>query len=215
MSRQEAKGPLWIIGCGGHARVVLDAARAAGWAIEGLVDIQWSGRPETILGCPVLGGKDLLRDSPPVDCALGLGDNVARLIWLHRLKEMGHRLPAIVHPAAWVSPAARLEEGVFVNAGAVVCAQAVAGAASIINTGASLDHESTLGRACHLAPGARVAGRSHLGEGCLAGMGSVIIENLQIGEHVVIGAGAVVIRDARDGTKLVGVPAREIPRGGR
>lgn len=211
MNTPDTTQPLTIVGCGGHARVVLDAARAAGWTIAGLVDIRWSSRPETILGCPVLGGPEVLENSPPLMCALGLGDNVQRIIWLQKLKDMGHSLPAIVHPAAWVSPAAHLGEGVVVNAGAVVCAQAVVGAASILNTGASLDHESTLGAGCHLAPGARVAGRSHLGTLCFAGMGSVVIDGITLGDSVVIGAGAVVIRDADGGRTLIGVPAKERP----
>ena len=204
-------GPLFIVGCGGHARVVLDAAVEAGWTVAGLIDLDWKGQAETILGHPVLGGPEVLENRAPVACAVAMGDNRLRAGWLARVRNLGHSLPVIIHPDASVSAHARLEEGVFVNAGAVVCAGAQLGAGCILNTGASLDHESVLGACCHLAPGSRVAGRSRLGECCLVGMGAVVIENLTLGDSVTVGAGAAVIRDAQAGCTLLGVPAREKP----
>ena len=38
MSVVSPSGPLFIVGCGGHARVVLDAAVEAGWTVAGLIE---------------------------------------------------------------------------------------------------------------------------------------------------------------------------------
>lgn len=57
-----------------------------------------------------------------------------------------------------------------------------------------------------------VAGHAHIGERGLIGIGAIIVDNVTTGPDVLVGAGSVVTRDAPADDKLIGVPARSVPK---
>ena len=135
-----------VIGAGGHAKVVIEALRAAGFDPVGLVD----PRPDALalLGVPVLGGDDVLprlRAEGIETAIVALGANRARERAGEGLRALGFRLPAVVHPTAFISPSARIEEGVVVMARAVVGTLAEIGALAILNTGCIVEHDNRIG----------------------------------------------------------------------
>ena len=158
----DLKTEIILIGGGGHALVVAEAAQAAHLGVAGFVDDTAD---------PLLARLGVARHLGPLSVLgqfshaviLCVGDIAAR----RRLAASGLRLsPAatVVHPAAWVSPSATLGGGVFVGPGAVVHTRARIGDHAIINSGAIVEHECVVGAHAHIAPGAA------LGE-CLGGPG--------------------------------------------
>ncbi len=203
---------LLVIGAGGHARPVLDAALEAGFVVRGVVDLSYHGQTEEILGCAVIGGIEMLEERHEARAAaVAIGDNGQRREWFTRLAAEGWDLPSIVHPRAVVSRHAELGCGVFINAGAVINAGAAVGDNTIVNTGAVIDHESVVGAHSHVGPGAQLAGRVQVGQQTFVGIGATVIERIRIGDEVMIGAGAAFIRAVADGATVVGVPGRAIP----
>lgn len=203
-----------VLGGGGHARVVIDVLRAAGWTVAGYTD-PGARRGAEIDGAPCLGGDDdlaAIAAEGVAYAALGIGDNRLRSRLLDRIRERGLSPVTAVHPAATISPAARLGEGVVVMAGAVVNPGTVVEDAAVVNTSASVDHDCRLGRAVHVAPGARLAGSVTVGAETLVGVGAVVGRGLPlaIGEGVVIGSGSVVVADLPDGVVVAGNPARPL-----
>jgi sugar O-acyltransferase (sialic acid O-acetyltransferase NeuD family) len=204
--------PLAIIGAGGHARVVLSIARAAGFSPIGLVESRPSdATPVTLDGVPVLRSFDALPLHTAV--ALGIGDNAARanLLALIRARHPSHELPTLIHPTAHVEPSASLGVGVVVAARAVVGVGASLSEGVLVNTGAIVDHECSLGPCAHLCPGARLAGRVRVGARAMIGLGAVVIQTRSIGDDAVVGAGAVVVADVPPRATAVGVPAHPRP----
>ncbi len=195
-----------VIGAGGHAKVVVDACRAAGWTVLGTAD----GNPHrTVFGLPHLGPPEELCPEPGVRAVIAVGSNAARRDIARRLD--GHlRWAPVIHPAATVSPRARVEEGAVIFAEAVVQADTVVGRHAILNTGCRVDHDNDIGAFCHVAPGAVLAGTVTLGEGVFVGAGAVVTPNRTLGEWCTVGAGGVVVQDTQPGLTYVGVPAREI-----
>jgi UDP-3-O-[3-hydroxymyristoyl] glucosamine N-acyltransferase len=57
-----------------------------------------------------------------------------------------------------------------------------------------------------------IAGHAHIGADGLIGIGAIVVDNVETGPGVIIGAGSVVTRDAPADDKLVGVPARSVPK---
>jgi sugar O-acyltransferase (sialic acid O-acetyltransferase NeuD family) len=210
MSSNQKK--LLIIGPGGHSRVVIDAALSAGFNLEGIIDPEYSGKKETILGVPVLGDVGILDEIDPehVSVFVAIGSNSKREEWILLVTEKGFSTPAIQHPSAIVSPNAEIEDAVFINTGVIINAGARIGSGSIINTGVIIDHETLVGRCVHVAPGCKISGRVTIGNGTFIGVGTTVIDYINIGEKAMIGAGSVIIKDIASRTTVVGIPGRVI-----
>ena len=211
ISYHENKTPIIILGGGGHARVLIDACRAAGAPLAGVLDRVPPDHADALLGADYLGGDERLDDPALVGAhrfIIGVGAQNARRRLSRQLEAVGALLATIVHPAAWVSPHAVLGAGTLVVAGAVVNAGSRVGRSAIINTGCSVDHDNKLGERCQIGPGARLTGTVACGDDVVIGAGAVVIPGVTLGEGAVIGAGAVVLRDVPPGATMVGNPAR-------
>ena len=203
---------LLIAGAGGHGKVVADTARACGsWRHIAFVDDRHAELAQAA-DWPVLGAlADAESLRAEFDAAVvAIGDSRVRLQWIDRLAAAGFRLPALVHPTAWVSPLAVLGSGTVVLAHAVVQAEARLGAGCIVNTAATVDHDCRIGDGVHICPGAHLAGEVHVGAESWIGIGASVIQRVCIGERVTVGAGAAVICDVEDDRTVGGCPAREL-----
>ena len=200
-----------IVGAGGHAKVVLESLAASGvYEIVGLTDSDQSKWGTLLGGYPVLGGDDVLptlRSEGVNGTIIALGDNRLRARLFERAIALGFKMVNAIHPHSWISPSARIGDGVAVMAGAVINANAHIGDNVIINTGATVDHDCCIGNHVHIAPGCHLGGNVQVGTGTLVGIGASIIPNQRIGQWSIVGAGAVVVRDLPDNCIATGVPA--------
>lgn len=203
---------LWILGAGGHGRVVADAARASGRYGE---IVFFDDAPAAGLACGAWavrgdGAAFLDEGGPQVERIVAIGDNRRRDDVLGTCAARSRRLAVVVHPAASVSIGARLGAGTFVAAGAVVAIGSDLGAGCIVNHGASVDHDCRLGRAVHVSPGARLGGDVRVGDRSWIGIGAAVRHGLGIGSDALIGAGAAVVADVPDNSRWAGNPARPL-----
>lgn len=203
------KAGVYVIGAGGHAKVIVATLRDLQIQIEGLFDDDPQKQNTKVLGIPVLGKReDALRfkNQPAI---LGIGHNATR-------KEISLQLAfdwiTLVHPTAHVDLTAKLERGVFVAAGAVIQPDVQLGEHSIVNTSASVDHDSRIGSFVHIAPGAHLGGTVSIGTGSLIGIGSAVIPGIQIGEWSIVGAGSTVIQNLPSRITAIGSPAKASQR---
>lgn len=196
-----------ILGAGGHAKVVLDAARRV-WphrAFE-VFDDDPRKAGQTLLDAPVRIPIDWTAISPVVHVAIG--DNRVRQQLYGRGRDAGIVLVSVVHPAATVATQAEMGEGCFIAARAIIAPCASLGAGVIANHGCIVDHDCVVGDWCHIGPGVILGGGVHVGHGCLIGSGAVILPGRSIGAGTTVGAGAVVTRDLGPRIVAYGVPAR-------
>lgn len=201
------KSDVYVIGAGGHAKVVLSTLRAGGFRVRACFDDDPGKWGHSLLGVPIQGPILSILDAPPGLAVIAIGDNVRRRHWSERL---GIDWLTLVHPGACVDPTASLGPGTIVCAGAVVQPEVQIGAHAIVNTCASADHECEIGSYAHLGPGSRLAGAVRIEEGVLLGIGSAVISGVRIGAWATVGAGAAVVRDVPPDVVAVGVPARII-----
>ena len=189
---------LLLIGCGGHARSLIDLIESAEeWQIYGLV-----GLPEQVghrvLGYPVIGCDEDLPELR-VKCsaavlAIGqLPDSAPRVRLTEQLEQFAFQFPVLISPHAVVSRHAQLGPGTTVGNGVIVNAGAVVGDHCIINSCALIEHDVQIGHHCHISTGALVNGGVSVGSGSFIGSGAMIREGLNLPPFTVIGAGKRVM----------------------
>lgn len=203
--------PLVIIGGGGHARSVIDAAVAAGREVRGILE-RPGAQSGDIQGVPVLGGDELIYGlARTCDFLVGVG-SVGSMAVRERLHQSviaaGGTLAVLVAPSAYVSATAALGPGTVVLRNAVVGPGAEIGAGCIINTGAIVEHDAVVEDFCHVATGAILNGAGRLGRSSMVGSRSVVLQCVSVAPETVIGAGAVVTRNINLPGVYVGAPAR-------
>jgi UDP-perosamine 4-acetyltransferase len=202
---------LHIVGAGGHAKVIIELARAAGWNPVGLLDPAPVGT--IVLDVPVVGDDSLapqLFADGHAAAFVALGRNELRRRIGSRLRAIGFRLPTLIHPSAVVSPSAVLGEGIAVLPQAVIHACAQIGDFAIVNTAAVVEHDCIVGAGAHVAPRSVLGGNVTLGEEVFFGIGAVAKPLSTIGPRTTIGAGGVVVGEMAADVVAVGVPARPV-----
>ncbi len=204
--------PLWIIGSGGHATVVVDTARASGvFDVLGCLDDDVGRHGGQVLGAPVVGSisKATVEEHRIHNAVIAIGSNTVRRTIAARLGSL-LEWAVVIHPDAYVAESATLGEGAVVFAGVVIQPQVRVGRHVICNTSSSVDHDSRIGDWVHIGPGARLAGDTAIGDGALLGIGSSVAPGVGVGEWSVVGAGATVIHDLPSNVTAIGTPSRSI-----
>jgi sugar O-acyltransferase (sialic acid O-acetyltransferase NeuD family) len=190
--------PLLLIGCGGHARSIIELIEsAADWRIHGLVGLpQQVG--SRVLGYPVIGCD---ADLPALqeecqEAVLAIGqipDPAPRQRLAAELEQLGFKFPVLTSPYAVVSRHAHLGPGTTVGHGVIVNAGAVVGSHCIINSGALIEHDVQIADHCHISTGVLVNGGVCVGSGSFIGSGAMLREGLKLPPLTVIGAGKRVM----------------------
>jgi sugar O-acyltransferase (sialic acid O-acetyltransferase NeuD family) len=190
--------PLLLIGCGGHARSLIDVVESsARWHVLGLVGLP-EQVGEEVLGYPVLGCDQEL-PSLRQQCAhallavgqIGLSSQRQRLA--AELKCLGFALPVVISGRAHVSPHAQLGSGTSVGHGVIVNAGATVGDHCILNSNSLIEHDAVISDYCHISTGALVNGGVKIGMGSFIGSGTVLREGLNLPPQTVISAGKRVM----------------------
>ncbi|MBN8440721.1 MAG: NeuD/PglB/VioB family sugar acetyltransferase [Thauera sp.] len=194
--------------------MLLALAAAAGHRIVGVCDPRLAAdRVQRWHGLPVLGDDAAAELESPGAVALinGIGQlpgGTARKQLFARLRARGFDFPAMVHPAAWVAPGVKLDEGAQIMAGAVIQPGSQIGVNSIVNTRAGIDHDCSIGANVHIAPGATLCGGVTIGDGAFIGAGAILTHGATVGRDAIVHAGAVLARDLPCGQILCGPASR-------
>lgn len=194
-----------ILGVGGHAKVVIDAAIQSGNKITAVFDDDISTHGSDFCGYKVKGS---IENTVQGKAIIAIGNNTVRKSICEKLTNV--RWQTIIHPTAIISEDAEIGGGSVVMAGAIIQPGTKIGRHCIINTGACIDHDCKIGDFSHIAPNCGIAGGVTIGEGAFIGIGSSIAQYLKIGEWTTVGAGSAVIKDLPANCTAVGVPAQPI-----
>ena len=202
---------LIVLGAGGHASVVIEAAQAAMPDVKILV-FDEAPKTDKILDLPIVQGRPdpAQFDTDSTQAIVAIGNNKVRATLTQWLKDAGFNLATIIHPTAWISPSASIAQGSFVSAKAVINARATIGAACIINTAAVVEHDCKIKESSHICPSATLAGAVTIGSQTTVGANSTIRELVDIADNITIGAGSVVIRNIAEAGTYAGCPVKQL-----
>ena len=205
---------IFLLGGGGHGRVVLDALLSSGLNVAGVLDPNLKVGDQ-VFGVPVMGGDEFLDQVAPEDALLvnGLGANPCvggRKRLFEDMKARGFSFDAVRHPSAVVGPECDLGESSQIMAGAVLQNRVRIGDNAVINTRASIDHDCVVGAHAFVSPGTVLCGVVTVAKSAFIGAGAVVLPGIQIGANAVVGAGAVVTKAVSAGWIVAGNPAVKI-----
>ncbi len=161
---------LIILGAGSHGKVVADLAEQTGKYDE-IYFLDDNSEDEQVIGkC-----NDLVKfKSQDTEMYPAFGNNKGRIAWENKILAAGIKLAKIIHPLAYVSPKAFVEDGCVIMPYAIINTGTFIKKTCIINLGAIVDHDCILEEGCHIAPNATVKGENHLSEGMKVDSGEVI-----------------------------------------
>tara|TARA_R110002049_G_scaffold27321_2_gene94041 strand:- start:126500 stop:127174 length:675 start_codon:yes stop_codon:yes gene_type:complete len=201
------RSPVFVIGAGGHGKVVAQILREMGADVAGMMDDDPSA--ETPEDTAFLGPITQLNNYKNPQAVIAIGCNLIR----RRVRDSFQaRWLTAIHPSAYVSPSAKLGRGVVVCANAAIGEDAVIGEHVIVNTSTSVDHDAKIGEFTHLACGVTLAGGVEIGDDVLVGAGATVLPFIRIGNRATLGAGGVATRNIDDEVIAYGVPARPLKR---
>lgn len=185
---------LYIYGNGGHAKVVVDIARANGY--DNLIFLD--------------NNSDMKFNSnlPKHPIIIAIGNALIRQKLQNLVLSSGFELITLIHPTAVIGSNVTIGTGSVVMPRAIINANSIIGDGVIINSGAIVEHDCIIGNFAHICPGVALAGGVNIGERTWIGIGSSIIQGIKIKSDITIGAGSVVVSDIDSGSIAYGNPCK-------
>ena len=197
---------LYVLGGGGHAKVVIDSLTAGGTTIAGLIDPRLDiGRQ--LLGVPVIGGDEWMGQLDPQCTRLANGVGATAKSRVNRKlfdlwSAQGFAFVSVIHPSAIIGAEVELAQGCQIMAGAILQPHAKIGVGAVINTAACIDHDCVIGAHCFIAPMVTLCGGANVGDGAFIGAGATLLPGVKVGSNALIAAGVVVANDVADGAYI-------------
>lgn len=197
---------MYVIGAGGHAKVIIDIIQESNEIIQGVLDEK--NCDKEIMGIPIIGDYKSFVIHEGAFGIIAIGNNRERKEISRFLKSV--KFVKIIHYTSFISKTTIIGEGTVIMSNVSVNASSIIGSHVILNTNSSIDHDCIIENFVHISPNVALAGNVKIGEGTHIGIGSAIIQGVKVGKWATIGAGTVIIRDVPDYAVVVGNPGKVI-----
>ena len=115
---QNRNKDIYLIGAGGHAKVILALLEAQGRKCLGIYDDKEQLHGTTLLGVPIIGAVKEIYDRCDISAVIAIGDNATRKHITESFRNI--HWATLVHPHSWVHGSVIIDEGSVVFAGAVI-----------------------------------------------------------------------------------------------
>lgn len=202
-----------IIGAGTYGEVYLSYLQEIGVDVVGFLDDDIKYANQSVRGVPVIGPISKLDTIKYTDSVQAvycpLGNNVLRVRFLKKARELGYKTPNYVHPSVIISPNVSLGEGVYILLGTTIMPHTVVKDFVMISMGVHLAHHCVLDEGVFLSTGCNFGASIHARQYAYCGIGSTVMTGIhELGENCLVGAGSVVIKDVPAQAVVAGVPAK-------
>ena len=199
---------LFIIGAGGHSRVILDCDKILKHNVLGIIDInQNKKKKENINGVNVYPKNHINNIKKNHAIFLAIGENKLREKYYNKLKKK-YKLINLIHPRSLVSKQIEIGKGNYIGPGATINSNTKILNNTIINSRALIEHECIIEDNSHVGPGVKLGGRCIVSKNVFIGIGSVVIDKVKIGEDTVVGAASLVLKNLLKKKTYFGVPVK-------
>jgi sugar O-acyltransferase (sialic acid O-acetyltransferase NeuD family) len=191
-----------IIGAGGHAAEIDEyirfGSRDTNIKIIGFIDDNEKSYKKYQFSAPYLGGIQHHRVLTDKYYVMGIANLAYRKPIVEKFLGDGARFLSFVHAVAYVSPTARIGEGVIIAPYVNIGPNVVIGNFTLLNARASIGHDTVIGDHNFISPNVSFSGNTTVGSENLFGVNSATIPGISIGSRNKIAAGMVVDKPVED-----------------
>ncbi|MEC4813524.1 MAG: acetyltransferase [Scytonema sp. PMC 1069.18] len=177
--------PIYLYGCGGHGKVILDILSRQGHTVAAFV----ADTPPTDItqlhDIPIYPTATILPTLNPeqIQWIVSIGNNTIRQKIAESLTQQGHSFATAIHPSAQIGTNVMIAPGTVIMANTAINIDTQIGHHVIINTGSTIDHDCIIEDYCHVAPGCTLAGHVQVGKASLLTTGTKVNSGVKIPEY--------------------------------
>lgn len=159
---------------------------------------------------PIIGAVETydIKKDDVFFCALG--DPIQREKYVKIILEKGGNFISCVSDFAIINPTAKIGQGAFIGAYAIISADVVVDDFSVVHPFCNIGHDNKIGKYCEVESYVAIGGYSQIGDYVTIHPHSTILPHVQVGNRSMVGAGSVVLKNVQEGTSVFGVPAKRI-----
>ncbi len=164
-----------------------------------------------INGYPWLGTVDWAlshKDNMYYTCTIG--DAIIKAAIQRRLSERGVAFETIMSPWAGISNHSSLGPGCILYRNAAVSVNCVIGAGVLLNDSVTIGHDTVIGDFTTIMTATGISGGCQIGSEVSIGGHAFVVPNRKIGSRAVVAAGSIVFTNVKEGTTVLGNPARRM-----
>lgn len=202
---------LAIYGSGGLGREILDLAKRINsknkkW--EEFVFIDDIRQDERFAGIRCLSFDAFLLEKDNSESVIALGEPRHRKKLFEKLVNHNVKIATLIDPTAIVSDSANIDAGCIICEYSSIHSEVQLSNNVLIQPFCTLGHNITIGKHSVFSSYSAPGGDSTFGECVFVGMKATLKEKLCIESFSAVGMGSVVYRDVKEGSTVIGNPAR-------
>lgn len=177
---------IYLYGCGGHAKVIVDIFYQQGKSIKALIDDNPPSTKNKIHGVPIYKTSEALSNISAENSKwiIAIGNNRIRQLIALKLENQGYSFATAIHPSARIGLGVEISPGTAVMANTVINTDTKIGSHAIINTGSLIDHDCNIGDYSHISPGCTLCGHVKVGKSVLLGANTTVSPCIEIGDEI-------------------------------
>jgi sugar O-acyltransferase (sialic acid O-acetyltransferase NeuD family) len=196
---------VFIVGAGGHAKVILATLEVIGISPVAIYDDDASKWGSSLFDTPIKGGLNDFAKLGPVDAFIAVGKNATRKKIVERFTTINWI--TLIHPASSIHASVQIGRGTIVQEGCILEPDVKIGEHCILTSNSMIGHESVLEDFVH-SSGAKICGNAHICEGVLLGGNSTIHPGITVGAWSAAAIASAIMRDVPPKSVVIGNPAR-------
>lgn len=206
---------LIIVGAGGLGRTVYNIAICSrgykiDFEIKGFLEFDinkldgFEGYP------PIIGNEDQYNIENNDVFVLGVGGNTIRRKIIQKLEEKGAVFYSLIHKTAYMETNTIIGDGTIMAANSYIGCDTIVGANCFIQNNAVIGHDVRIGNNCRIDCNSMLVGGTKVGNNATIHTSAVISHKVTIEDNTTISACSFVVRDVKEGTTVLGNPAKQI-----
>ena len=204
-----------IVGASGFGREVLETIESINkvketWNVLGFIDDNVNALDEFDVKYSILGS---IKDWQPTKneqyvLAIAVPRTKEKIVPI--LKGKGAKFATIIAPTVTVGSRTKLGEGVVIFGDVGISVDVTVGDFVFFNALDGIGHDTVIGDYCTFGPKVCISGATRIGKCVNVGALASTYPGIEVGDYATIGMNSCAIRRVKQGTSVIGVPAKVI-----